>query len=73
MRRPIFSIAPGEGREGLGFEVVSCFSCKRILAGHVSTLAARYVSTVVALSVVTGNNTCLLKVKFSLQLQMCAA
>jgi len=52
MCRPIFSIAPVEGREGLGFEVVLCFSCKRISAGHVPILAARYGSIVVAVSIV---------------------
>ena len=49
---PIFSIPPGEGREGLGFEVALCFSCKRVLAGHVPMLATRYGAIVVAVSIV---------------------
>jgi len=56
-------MAPGYGRESLGFEAIFCFSCKRILSGHVPIVAARYGSIVAAVSIV--NATCLLKVKFS--------
>jgi len=41
------------------------------LAGQVSTFATKYGSIVIAVSMVTA--TCLLKVNFSLQWQMCAA
>jgi len=63
MCSPVFSMAPGYGRESLGFEAIFCFSCKRILSGHVPIVAARYGSIVAAVSIV--NATCLLKVKFS--------
>jgi len=41
--------------------------------GHASIVAGRHCSIVAAVSRVTTSTTCLLKVKFSAQLELCAA
>ena len=45
----VFSLAPGEGRDGLNSEAVFYFIYKNVsyLAGQVSIVAAKYGSTVV--------------------------